>query len=96
MKDIISDIYNKHIPLKIYKKLVPYYNWELLQDYEQQMLVELYNIPTDKLEKLYINKELENYFGQICLNQLVNKKSTFNKLYETTINKSELTDYEDL
>ena len=96
MKDIIADIYNKHIPLKIYKKIKPYYNWELLQDYEQQMLLELYNIPTDKLEKLYINKELENYFAQTCLNQLVNKKSTFNKLYETTINKAELTDYEDL
>lgn len=94
MKDIITDIYNKHIPIKIYKKLTPYYNWELLQDYEQQMLVELYNIPKDKLEKLYINKELDNYFAQICLNQLVNKKSTFNKLYETTINKEEVTDYE--
>lgn len=96
MKDIITDIYSKHIPLKIYKKIIPYYNWELLYDFEQEMILELYNIPTDKLKELYLNNELDNYFAQICLNQIVNQKSTFNKQYETNITKIDVTDYENI
>ena len=96
MNTIITKTYEKHIPLKIYKKLKPYYDWELLYDFEQEMILELYNIPTDKLKELYLKNELDNYFAQICLNQIVNPKSTFNKQYETNITKIDVTDYENI
>ena len=96
MNTIITEMYEKHIPLKIYKKLKPYYDLELLYDFEQEMILELYNIPTDKLKELYINNELDKYFAQICINQIVNPKSTFNKQYETNITKIDVTDYENI
>ena len=96
MNTIITEMYEKHIPLKIYKKLKPYYDLELLYDFEQEMILELYNIPTEKLKELYINNELDKYFAQICLNQIVNPKSTFNKQYETNITKIDVTDYENI
>ena len=96
LHDIILETYNKHIPQKIFKKLKKYYDWELLLDFEQDMITHLYEIPTSKLITLYENKELDNYFAQICLNQLVNLKSNFNRLYETTIEKSDITDYENI
>lgn len=96
MNNIITEIYEKHIPLKIYKKIKPYYDWELLYDFEHEMILELYNIPTDKLKELYNNNELDNYFAKICLNKIVNPKSTFNKQYETNITKINVTDYENI
>ena len=96
MNNIITEIYEKHIPLKIYKKLKPYYDLELLYDFEHEMILELYNIPTDKLKELYNNNELDNYFAKICLNKIVNPKSTFNKQYETKITKINVTEYENI
>lgn len=87
MTNIITQLYDKHIPLKIFKKLIHYSKWELMYDFEQQMFIELYNVPEDKIHKLFIDNELDNYFAKICLNQLINPKSKFNKLYDTKILK---------
>lgn len=83
MNQIIIQLYEKHIPLKIFKKLIHYSKWELLYDFEQCMFEELLNISKDKIHKLFLDNELDNYFAKICLNQLVNPKSKFNKLYDT-------------
>ena len=58
-----------------------------MYDFEQQMFIELYNVHEDKIHKLFIDNELDNYFAKICLNQLINPKSKFNKLYDTKILK---------
>lgn len=96
MQNIISELYNKHIPLKIFKKLKRFDDWELMFDFEQEMLLNILEIPPDKLIGLHARKELDNYFGKICLNQLVNPKSTFNKKYETKITKLPIIDYENV
>lgn len=83
MNEIITQLYEKHIPHKIFKKLIHYSKWDLLDDFCQQMFVELLNISPDKIHKLYIDNELDNYFAKICLNQLINPKSPFNKMYDT-------------
>lgn len=54
-----------------------------MYDFEQQMFIELYNIPEPKIHKLFTDNELDNYFAKICLNQLINPKSSFNKMYDT-------------
>lgn len=96
MKSVIQELYEKHIPLKIYKTLRSYTDWELMYDFEQEMITQLIGRPQELIQHLYDNKELDNYFAQICINQLVNPKSVFNKLYETQINKDELTNYENV
>lgn len=52
-------------------------------DYIQEMYLILLEVPDDKLQGLYERKELPNYFSQICLNQITNHHSKFNKKYQT-------------
>jgi hypothetical protein len=96
MNKIITEIYEKHIPLKIFKKLKKYYDWELMYDFEQEMILQLFYMNPDKIKDLYQKNELDKYFGQICLNQLTNPRSTYNRLYETTLNKLPIENYENI
>ena len=88
---IITEIYRKQIPNKIYNKLkrkLPYE--EDVEDYQQEMYLILLETPEDKLIKLYNDKELDNYFARICINQLVNKNSNLHKLLQTKWYKQEM------
>lgn len=88
---IITEIYRKNIPIKIYNKLkrkLPYA--EDVDDYQQEMYLILLETPEDKLIKLYNDKELDNYFARICINQLVNKNSNLHKLLQTKLIKTEI------
>lgn len=88
---IITEIYQKKIPIKIYNKLkrkLPYA--EDVEDYQQEMYLILLETPEDKLIKLYNDKELDNYFARICINQLVNKNSNLHKLLQTKWYKQEM------
>lgn len=81
---IITEIYRKNIPMKIYNKLkrkLPYE--EDVEDFCQEMYLILLETPEDKLIKLYNDKELDNYFARICINQLVNKNSNLHKLLQS-------------
>lgn len=88
---IITELYRKQIPMKIYNKLkrkLPYA--EDVDDYQQEMYLILLETPEDKLIKLYNDKELDNYFARICINQLVNKNSNLHKLLQTKLIKTEM------
>lgn len=88
---IITELYRKQIPNKIYNKLkrkLPYE--EDVEDYQQEMYLILLETPEDKLIKLYNDKELDNYFARICINQLVNKNSNLHKLLQTKWYKQEM------
>lgn len=93
---IITELYKKNIPMKVYNKLkrdLPYI--EDVEDYQQEMYLILLETPEDKLIKLYNDKELDNYFARICINQLVNKNSNLHKLLQTKWNKTEIDDETD-
>ena len=69
--DILEDLYNKHIPLKIYKTLKHYTDFDLLYDFEQEMMLAIALHGPEKLKQLYEANELDNYFARICINQIV-------------------------
>jgi hypothetical protein len=94
--NILEDLYNKHIPLKIYKTLKHYTDFDLLYDFEQEMMLAIALHGQEKLKQLYEANELDNYFARICINQIVNPKSSFNQTYETKIPKAPIEDYENI
>lgn len=81
---IITELYTKNIPQKIYHKLkrkLP--NADDMDDYYQQMYLILLETPQDKLLYLHKQGKLPDYFARICINQLVNKNSDIHKLLQT-------------
>lgn len=60
------------------------------EDFEEDLWEIILNIPEDKLNTLYQNKQLDFYILSIARNQITNDKSNFNKLYQTKINKVDL------
>ena len=100
MNEIFQEIVKMGIPEKISKKLFSRFRCEEdRMDYVQEMYLIIMEADKDKIKKMIENKEFDNYFAKICLNQITNKKSTFSKKYEYNINKKELQtdrkDYED-
>ena len=99
INDIITELYAKNIPMKIFNKLKK----ELpctddVQDYAQEMyLILLDEYPNDKIIDLYKQGNLDDYFARICINQLVNHKSKLHKKLQLNwdkINIDKFLDYE--
>lgn len=86
---IITELYSKNIPQKIYHKLkrkLP--NSDDMDDYYQQMYLILLETPEEKLLDLHKQGKLPDYFARICINQLVNKNSNLHKLLQTNWDKT--------
>ena len=63
-------------------------------DFIQEMyMILLTEIPDSKLIKLYEDKHLDFYILSIARNQVVNDKSTFNRMYNRKINTIPIEDY---
>lgn len=93
---IISDLYTKNIPMKVYNKLkrkLP--QTEDVEDYVQQMYLTLLETPESKILDLVQQGKLDDYFARICINQLVNKRSDLHKLLQTNWIKTEITENEE-
>lgn len=93
---IITELYKKNIPMKVYNKLkrdLPYI--EDVEDYQQEMYLTLLEYTEAKIIDLYEQGRLDDYFARICINQLVNKNSNLHKLLQTKWNKTEIDDETD-
>lgn len=93
---IITEIYRKQIPNKIYNKLKrkpP--NQEDMEDYVQEMYMILLELPTDKILDLNNQGRLADYFARICLNQLTNTRSTYHETMQTNWIKTDIEDYDE-
>lgn len=92
---IITELYNKNIPMKVYNKLkrdLPYI--EDVEDYQQEMYLILLEYTEAKIIDLYEQGRLDDYFARICINQLVNKNSNLHKLLQTNQHKTDIEEYE--
>lgn len=99
-QDIISYVYD----LKIVDKLAKRYRTNIgennIDDFKQTIYCMLLNMTEAQLVSLYERNELVYYIMAIVRNQCVNKKSTFNRMYneqnidyvESVENVSELYD----
>ena len=88
---IITELYKKNIPMKVYNKLkrdLPYI--EDVEDYQQEMYLTLLEYTEAKIIDLYEQGRLDDYFARICINQLVNKNSNLHKLLQTKWKKQEM------
>lgn len=88
---IITGIYKRNIPQKIFNKLkrkLP--QFDDVDDYVQEMYLILLETPPDKLIDLHNQNRVDDYFARICINQLVNKNSTLHKKLQTNWNKTEI------
>lgn len=93
---IITELYKKNIPIKVYNKLkrdLPHI--EDVEDYQQEMYLTLLEYTEAKIIDLYEQGRLDDYFARICINQLVNKNSNLHKLLQTKWNKTEIDDETD-
>lgn len=84
---IIEEVYNSNIVKKIANKFKSYLK-ENIDDFQQEMFLQLLEIPDDKLIELYKNKQLYFYVVRILQNNVVNKYSLFNRQYT---NEQEIT-----
>lgn len=96
-----NDIYIKIMKLCIPEKMANKFNDRFKNtqdryDYVQDMYLILLEIPEDKLQGLYERKELPDYFSQICLNQITNRKSKFHKTYETYMDKIRINNFNNI
>jgi len=92
---IITELYKKNIPMKVYNKLkrnLPYI--EDVEDYQQEMYLILLEYTEAKIIDLYEQGRLDDYFARICINQLVNPNSNLNKLLQTNKHKTDIEEYE--
>lgn len=92
---IISKLYTKNIPMKVYNKLKNKLNsFDDIEDYKQEMYLMLLETPEDKILDLEEQGKLDDYFARICINQLVNYKSKLHKTLQTNWIKVNIEDYE--
>lgn len=88
---IRMEVYNRSIPEKIAnKERCRFKSNEDREDYIQEMYLTLFQMPDEKVATLYKKKEIYDYFARVCINQLINDKSTYNKLMEHNIEKVQL------
>lgn len=81
---IIEIIYKQSIPEKLANKMWRRFRLNIDKfDYIQEMYLILLEIKEDKLIDLYGQGKLDDYFAQICLNQLTRRSSNFHKKYKT-------------
>lgn len=66
---------------------------DLKEDFQQELWLIILELPEDKLIRLYENKQLDFYLLSIARNQVVNDKSTFNRMYNRKINTIPIEDY---
>lgn len=91
--EIITEIYNSNIVVKLAKKYGSYIKDYNIDDFCQEIYLILAEMPDDKLINLYNTKQLDFYIISIIRNQATNDISTFNKTYNPK-NITHLTDYE--
>lgn len=96
-KETIINALIKHgIPEKLSKKYASRFKCdEDIEDFCQEMyliMLETIEKHTEKMEKLYDEGKIYDYFARICINQIINQKSKFNRDYETQITKVEMLD----
>ena len=93
---IITELYCKQIPNKIYNKLkrkLPYA--EDIEDYQQEMYLILLETPKEKILDLHEQGKLADYFARICINQLVNIRSKLHIKLQTNLIKTDIEEYYD-
>lgn len=89
---IISEVIANAIPEKISNKEKDRLRCEDdRMDYIQEMYAILMEIPDEKILKLYNESKLNDYFAQICINQIINPKSSFYKKYQYDVVKVPIT-----
>lgn len=89
--DIILELYQYHIPERMASKFADRFaNMQDRYDYVQEMYIILLEMSHNKLQELSARGELPTYFAQVCINQVINHRSKFNKKYETFIVKSRI------
>lgn len=92
---IITDLYNKNIPMKVYNKLKRELTFtDDVEDYQQEMYLILLEYTEAKIIDLYEQGKLDDYFARICINQLVNPNSKLHKLLQTNQHKTDIEEYE--
>lgn len=92
---LITELYTKNIPMKVYNKLKKKLNSiEDVEDYTQEMYLILLETPEDKILDLHKQGKLDDYFARICINQLVNHRSNLHKTLQTNWIKVNFEDYE--
>lgn len=93
MGSIVEDIYKLHIPERMASNFADRFaDMQDRDDYVQEMYVILLEMSQSKLQELSERGELPTYFAQVCINQIINHRSKFNKKYETFIVKSRIKD----
>lgn len=73
--EIVMEIYCKDYPSKAWRKLKD----STYEDYKQEIYLILLEMPENKLQKLYSNGELDDYFYSICKYQAA-PQSQFHKM----------------
>ena len=93
-EEIMKSLIGRSIPEKLARKFASRFkSKEDAEDYVQEMylaILETMEKRQQQIDNLYNEGKIYDYFARICLNQIVNKKSKFNREYETNINKVEL------
>lgn len=91
--EIIQELINK----KFIEKLCTTFSGQLGGNkddfYGEMWMIILTEISEEKLVKLYHDKTLYFYLLSIARNQVVNDKSTFNRMYNRKINTIPIEDY---
>lgn len=96
INNIISEIYKKNIPMKVFNKLkrnLP--QNEDIEDYSQEMYLILLETPKEKILDLHQQGRLADYFARICINQLVNTRSKLHAKLQTNLIKTDIEEYYD-
>lgn len=90
MRTLFDEIYKKRIPenISIMNK-DKFRRDEDMDDYVQEMYCIFLEIDENKVADLQKQGKLEDYFAKICFNQLLNRKSKYNRLMENNIIKEE-------
>lgn len=90
---IVEIIMKESIPEKLANKYRGRFKYKMDRyDYVQEMYLILLEMDEVKLQDLYLQGELSDYFGKICINQLCTRGSAFHNKYMTYNNTVAFTD----
>ena len=90
---IIQQVYDSHIVVKVAKRYITYITQGNLDDFCQHIYLILCELPESKLQELYEKEQLPYYIFYICKAQATNFAGKFHKIHDCKTNTIPIEDY---
>lgn len=90
---IIQQVYDSHIVIKVAKRYLSYIQSGNLDDFCQHIYLILCELPESKLQELYEKEQLPYYIFYICKAQATNFAGKFHKIHDCKTNTIPIEEY---